>query len=730
MGKSIEGEKIMKIIINKLKKEEIFTESFLELNENNVIDFPNSGIAIIYGPNGAGKTSFANILGNESNTEFSIEFNDRSITNENSENIFHNISDQNTRNIIQGNTEDFILGDNIKLEYKLKNEIDSSFSNLFGNSLKTILNKDFEISAKNSPLITIISNKLLKGFVESIVNVRDKGRGIDRTNFISTIDSLKTMKPIDFDEIKYKYIIGEYKNKKSIISQINKLVETDFQKNESVRRIEENKDAVYILEKYDYLNDCLVCDNDIERKKLLEEKINSKEETFRSLDDKTKKILEEIVNKITANDPLKIKDVILDTIISGDFARILVLKTEIDKAFEIFNIDLNNQFKECLNEINLKSDFNDYEELIKDKPILENEDILFVQGLINDYLDKKIELIRDFNGNLNLVLANKDFLGIDRKELLLSNGEQNFISLSFELLKAKKLETPIIVLDDPISSFDSIYKNKIAYSILKFLENKKQIILTHNIDLIRLLTHQRPNSFNLFLLNNTLGEKNGFIKVSQDEIKLLLYTHEIINFFRDAVFREILEEKTFLISTIPFMRGFSMLINNIEIKNKLTNLMHGYKTEIEDIADLYNKLFEPKIPLTSIKISAQDILNIDLNNLDIVNKEKYPLLNKSLVHTINYLFIRLKVEKVLVDKFTVVIEDYDTLYKIIKKAFANGTDSNIKSRNFLLSRKTLLNEFNHCEFDLNIFQPAIDITNSALNKEKTEILEFLDEISQ
>ena len=60
-----------------------------------------------------------------------------------------------------------------------------------------------------------------------------------------------------------------------------------------------------------------------------------------------------------------------------------------------------------------------------------------------------------------------------------------------------------------------------------------------------------------------------------------------------------------------------MLINNIEIKNKLTNLMHGYKTEIEDIADLYNKLFEPKIPLTSIKISAQDILNIDLNNLDI-----------------------------------------------------------------------------------------------------------------
>lgn len=47
-----------------------------------------------------------------------------------------------------------------------------------------------------------------------------------------------------------------------------------------------------------------------------------------------------------------------------------------------------------------------------------------------------------------------------------------------------------IELDDPISSFDSVYKNKIAFCIIKFLENKKQIILTHNTDLIRLLEVQ------------------------------------------------------------------------------------------------------------------------------------------------------------------------------------------------------------------------------------------------
>jgi hypothetical protein len=46
----------------------------------------------------------------------------------------------------------------------------------------------------------------------------------------------------------------------------------------------------------------------------------------------------------------------------------------------------------------------------------------------------------------------------------------------------------------------------------------------------------------------------------------------------------------------------------------------------------------------------------------------------------------------------------------------------------LTSKKTLFNEFNHYEEDFNIFQPAIDITESNLNKEKVEILEILHSI--
>ena len=42
----------------------------------------------------------------------------------------------------------------------------------------------------------------------------------------------------------------------------------------------------------------------------------------------------------------------------------------------------------------------------------------------------------------------------------------------------------------------------------------------------------------------------------------------------------------------------------------------------------------------------------------------------------------------------------------------------------------LINEFNHFEGNLSIFQPAIDITEKALGAEKTSILTFVDIIKQ
>jgi len=54
-----------KLKFYKLKKEDIFKDSFINFNQNNEIEFRKKGdsnIAVLYGPNGTGKTSLAKIL--------------------------------------------------------------------------------------------------------------------------------------------------------------------------------------------------------------------------------------------------------------------------------------------------------------------------------------------------------------------------------------------------------------------------------------------------------------------------------------------------------------------------------------------------------------------------------------------------------------------------------------------------------------------------------------------
>lgn len=301
------------------------------------------------------------------------------------------------------------------------------------------------------------------------------------------------------------------------------------------------------------------------------------------------------------------------------------------------------------------------------------------------------------------------------------------MSLSFELLKAKKVDKQLIVLDDPISSFDSIYKNKIAYAIIKFLRGKYSLILTHNTDLIKLLEHQLNNSFTLYYMNNTEGENNGFLKINDNEKHILLYIPSLIKLFCSDIAHEILNEKAFLISIIPFLRGYCYLIQNDEKKDKLTKIMHGYETESTNLSSLYNELFQTDIIKNEHIVSANDILSYDIDNLNIIRKDKFPLLAKTLIHSFTYLYLRMTVEKKLVDKYGVDTTNNCMLNQIINKAFPSSRKDleNTKNRIFFLSKKTLLNEFNHFEIDMNIFQPAIDITDRALASEKEDILRKL-----
>lgn len=720
------------LTINKLKKDNIFCSDFLSLENNNEIEFNNNQkIAVLYGPNGTGKTSLAKVFSREQGTEYELKYNNMDVTNETEKDIFHVISDQNSRNIIEGEETDFLIGDNIRKEYELKTKLDDSFMRTF-DGLNKIYKNEYGIKKVSSKVFSYIKDSKLSAFLKDIVNQKNKGKRLDYEEVINYIKHSTIVNIQDYEEEKLNFLKANLEG-----SLINIILNLDKEllnlNSQNILELEENEAAIEILNKFDYINDCIVCETkDINTKKLKSKKNQHNIEIVNNLNDNEKAIIENVLNKIKGNDPLSIRKALYMILNEGDVTELKSLVHEINRYIEIYRIEVKNKFIKVCEDAKLEDIFQEYSKVKSEQLELVEEDLLFIQNIISESIDKELKIERTKENKISILLENEQLLNKDRNELHLSNGEQNFISLTFELLKAKNTQKEVIIIDDPISSFDSIFKNKIAYAIIRFLENKNQIILSHNVDLIRLLEHQKNNCFNLYLLNNTDGELNGIIPVSNCEKKILLSIPEFLEILKSDIFNEIYDEKAFLISLAPFLRGYAQITLDIKSKNELTKIMHGYNSEKVNITHIYSNLIKPtRCFKNNIEISSQDIINYNVKNAKVLKEDtNYKLLKRSLFHTLNYLFLRLSVEKNLVDLYKINTKKYDMLSKIIFKAFSdNSIKENIKHRAFFASKKTLLNEFNHFDGNMSVFFPALDITDKALEKEREAILNYLEKLN-
>ena len=724
----------MRIKIEKIKKQNIFTEEFLALKTNNEVDLKSKGICVFYGPNGTGKTSLSKVLKKEKGSEYTINIDGETFTQNSEEKIAHIISDQNDRNIIEGNTQDFILGNEIKREYELKEQINNSFNELFTNKLVKMLKVKYGISTKKSNFDDLVLDSDYLGYISDIANTRQKGKGIDRESFIEKVYSEEDLLDVEFNEQKLQFFINDYGDKNSTIKSIINYKFNLNEKDKKIAKLEEQNEAVKILNKYEHLDDCIVCDNHINSKELIKKKSEDIDGTKRTLTKEEQEIAEKIIEGLPMSDPFMIRDKIFKAINLSERGFIDELVEDFNSYKSIYWKVLKRDFVEEVKSLNIKNDNDEYQKLIQNKPEFDGEDIMFIEKFLNETLERKITLERDKDNNIKLLLGGDEFLQVQRQNLSLSNGEQNFLSLAFELLKAKNIDSKFIVLDDPVSSFDSIYKNKLAYAIISFLREKKVIVLTHNTDLIKLLEHQRPKCINLYYFNNVLGENNGFIPVNKDELTILLYIHEFLALLRIGIKEQIKNKKHFLISIAPFMRGFCQIIGDKKSKDELTKLMHGYNDEKVNLTAIYKTLFGEVLDELfdqDFLISAKDIVSMDSDKFEPLKNDAFPLLSKSLRHTMNYLYLRLNVEKKLADTYKIDTDNADLLSQIILAAFPlkKDTDEKKAHRVFFMSRKTLLNDFNHFEMDMNIFQPAIDITDKSLNREKQQILDRLSTIN-
>ena len=720
------------IKFKKIKNKTIFTTNYEKFTKNNTIVFSKQDIAIIYGPNGTGKTSLIKAMSGEKDTAIEYVYNDKNFLDGSQ---FYIINDQNSRNIIQGDVKDFLMGDRIKEEFELKSQVQNEYNSVCDKNIKT-LKDEFSITSSSSNIIDCVSNNPgIQKIVKDLANKQSKGSRIKIEDYICEIEKNLNISISDHDDSKADFIIDDLSKKDSVILELENLNINDLAKDAHVKEIEENEEALRVLDKFKNKNQCIVCDTDgINSALLIKEKTENRDKIIKRLDEKTRKIIEKINNSLQNVDPFNIKEIILSAIESDNKKIISDLIIELKKYKEIIGKRIIDNLVRIYNTSTIK-DINDrYTKLINEKVEVSEEDVLFIDKIISNSMNKNFKIDRDINNNIKISLDDNEFMGRDRSELPLSTGEQNFLSLTFEFLKAKNSSRPIIVLDDPISSFDSIYKNKIAYAIIKMLNRKKRIILTHNMDLIRLLNGQCKGCFNLFIFNNTSGEENGFIQLSSIESKMIISIVEILDFLRNKEnrLRYIKDEYLFQISMIPFMRGYSMMIDDKKSILDLTELMHGYKDKIINLSEIYKRLFNYSFKKEAM-ISVDDILKIELNKIEIIDKKQYPLFNRTLIHTLTYLFLRLIVEKTLVDKYKIDVGESSSvkqLGQIISKAFPESEKEKTEKRVFLTTKKTLLNEFNHFEGNMSIFQPAIDITDSMLIKERDEIMDFIKKIKK
>lgn len=743
----------MEIKFSSIKNNGIFEEDFLHLSDGNgTIKFKQmqspGGIAVIYAPNGTGKSSLANLLtaeiSEENKTFIAHDDHGNTITPETG--AFHVIQDQINRNVIRGKTTDYLIGAQIRREYELRNRINEAIQSAF-TQLVTKYKSEFKVSKVGDFLLAQI--QLLEGtmyqtayrYIRSLVNSQKRGKDIDRKEFVSFIrDSGNFPEISQLDTEKRTFMITDL-SKAKIIEKIFSIIPTEIIADENAILVERHDDAIGILNKYHSLNACIVCDNhSFNGDELLNRKKENRKHIYDNLDQRTKIILDTIVcdSSLIAADPFEIKRIVGAFIADGDTAQLVALQNELKIYVQNIEAEMINALYHCFDGTHFFRDFDEHAQLVERQPQLDSEELLFIEKVISENIGKDITIVRDEDNDKNykLKIGNKDLLGTDRKEMELSTGEQNFISLAFELLLARHSNKEYVVMDDPISSFDSVYKNKIAFCIVKFLENKKQIILTHNTDLVRLLDVQLNNCFYLYILNNIQDGTNGFIPVSDKEKKLLINLHELISLFQNKdseLTQAIHDRRHFLMAMIPFLRGYAHIsLDSEDYYGKLSAIMHGYGNDSLDVVPIYNKFFGNIFDDTEI-IGVQDILGIDCNDLDILDKTSFPLLTDTLEQTLIYYHLRMKVEKELTDIFNVRSDNMPMLNQIIQRAFnCRNTDPNYEQMReykvFFTSRKTLLNEFNHFEGNMNIFQPAIDISKMALQKEIETIETKLIEI--
>jgi energy-coupling factor transporter ATP-binding protein EcfA2 len=226
---------------------------------------------------------------------------------------------------------------------------------------------------------------------------------------------------------------------------------------------------------------------------------------------------------------------------------------------------------------------------------------------------------------------------------VLSNGERRalyILNIIFEVeaRRTSGIET-IFLVDDIADSFD--YRNK--YAIIEYLSDMRHeeqfrlVIMTHNFDLYR----TARSRLGVFGSNKLLASRErGRISLRPDNLSQNPFLH----------WRDNLNDRAFVVATIPFVRNLAEYTGEDEVYQRLTSLLH-VKTGSQDITlsnvkELFGRVL-PEDSISSMHDSAESTLDVIFDVCDGLAAESEDLvaLHEKVVLAIG---IRLKAEAALI----------------------------------------------------------------------------------
>lgn len=611
--------------------------------------------------------------------------------------------------------------------------------------LKAFLSDDFNIPKQDKPQIIFGYNGIGKTSIYNFIKESDQSNNIlfldytqELDNFdvksnkiiisaqIKKIEELKSEKEkvkIDFKTtLKANFDIGSATKAKPFGDKI-----VSAQKNELVKmsitekKLEEANKRLGTIKLLDYVKNVA----EIKEIKNIDEQVTSYSKqklkegllAFDSFVDKETKQCPlcdssgiKVKQKIT--DKLKeLKEKYDNVINSFEKMNVKVTKSEVENLVEITNILSEDELgdyilcsgsKEELKNINERT--TELEMLEKKLKKLEKEK----EDSYKSLFEIKEQIIKDMKERYNIDENNVNFdnnkkevaIKLDRKVVEYSTGEINLLKFLFKIYEFLGSNKEYMILDDPVSSLDTINHYKIVYEIVSCAnkKNKKVVAFTHSVEMLNAINSQNDYLFDFYYIENLDGIRTIQIIPIADEGNIItlsrLIEYDSENIIKALIKKENSDED----DEIQKLFHFNEIISNKEFGLSNSNLVEKIDnyTVLKDNGFMKNS-YKKIIYIACMRVWLEEKLYKLVEQYENGKYIEEFKNKKTLANKINYIFPR------------------DLSKSKIKDLPAK------LNRTSLMIRKVLLNQGIHYQSQILPFYYAMNISLDDLNKEILEI---------